>query len=359
MIKGRKKFGILKKVEIDNQYAKKIEKAFYDSRQFLKINYQLTIGRTFNSDRKSRAVGNSYNKSKAVDNNLEKMNSRGGKASAQSISQMSMLKKNEYGSQKRTETSMEVSDKYLVNLFSSIESRVEKNRYLTEEEHSLNKLPAVIKNNLKKQEKNLDGVSHTLSEWTRVAENLSLKSHKEKESLLMNKTDSYRMKKEIRELITRRQKLSKFGDSSWFVSLRRPDNFKGTREAFINLGKQEDPKWQRMIETVPDKMEMVRKPNSNSYRDLKNFTSNDYLTTTLTESAIEELENGKGDLIIVGENLLLKEREELRKLKGRKLLKCKEDDIPGNNEFVKDIVFSSHYTGKAVSVRDATAVFLK
>jgi len=62
-------------------------------------------------------------------------------------------------------------------------------------------LPKDINEDLKRQEKHLNKISIAETDTDRISEKIAHKINKPKSELLINRTDSYRAKKEIQELI--------------------------------------------------------------------------------------------------------------------------------------------------------------
>lgn len=186
----------------------------------------------------------------------------------------------------------------------------------------MKKLPEEVNKSLNTQEKilnkkyNFDSNTHSMSRY------LSKRVKKSEEELLMNKTDNYRLKKEIAEVFESKKTVDeKYGVYSWMIGLRKPENFNGSRLAYVNYGDNYQPLWLGVRETNPKQQEVVRKPNSYAVKDLKK--NNKYLINTTDLANINELE-GLNDLQVRGHDLLKSEIDFSSALTGKKILYKKE-----------------------------------
>jgi hypothetical protein len=162
-----------------------------------------------------------------------------------------------------------------------------------------------IQNEMKKilsmQEKS---ISHS-EDYTKKAEKLSKfiskKVKKGESDLLMNRTDCFRIKKEINEKIDNKLGINeRYGVNKWIVGLRRPDNFRGVRYAYINMGSNDRPFWQVVKEQAPRSVEIVRNPQVNCENDLKQFKKNEYFQRSTSNIFSNYINNAnKFDLLKV------------------------------------------------------------
>ena len=96
----------------------------------------------------------------------------------------------------------------------------------------------------------------------------------------MNSGEEYRLKKEAKTVISfrknRKYSLSN-PNQNWEMSLRRPNNFVGTRKEIINFGTQKYPFWSIATEKNPENKEYISKPkrefNYNTYGTLSSMTN--------------------------------------------------------------------------------------
>ena len=139
-------------------------------------------------------------------------------------------------------------------------------------------LPLEIKNQLLSQENNLEMLNHHENRNNRFSKFLTKRTKKKEEDLLFTKIDSHRIKRELSDVIDMSKDVEdSYGIYRWNVSLRKPKDFQGSRNAFINLRSGENPLWLGFKETIPKSIEFVRKPHSNSMLDIENLTSNKYM----------------------------------------------------------------------------------
>ena len=153
---------------------------------------------------------------------------------------------------------------------------------------------------------------------------LSKKTNKPQKNLLLNKIESYRFKKEVLNEIEYNKPFDeKYGKFKWNISLRRPDNFKGVRDTYINLnGERFAPFWSLVIERYPKQKELCVKPGYNlSKNEINEYKrqnnqiglgkKNQYYKT------VEDLE----DLSIEGKNLYnIEYKREIIDSKRKKIL---------------------------------------
>lgn len=145
-----------------------------------------------------------------------------------------------------------------------------------------------VKQVLNLQEKILKKQEERQRDFENMSKIIALKTNKREDEILMNRTDGFRIKKEISSTID--QQKNKFddglGSNKWIVSLRRPDNFKGIREAYFNSGTKENPSWVMVKEKSPDYCftETVRLPNSKSWKEIQNYTTKSfYMGQTISD----------------------------------------------------------------------------
>jgi hypothetical protein len=150
----------------------------------------------------------------------------------------------------------------------------------------MKKIPEEISTQLKYQEKSLELKNREDRRFNELVHILAKKTKKKEEDLLIRKVDSYRMKKEIFDVMENKKPLDeRYGVYSWVIGLRRPKNFTGSRVSYVNLGNKYNALWLGVKETVPKNIEMIRKPFSDSIKEFKTFTRNKFLIRT-TENNI-------------------------------------------------------------------------
>lgn len=189
---------------------------------------------------------------------------------------------------------------------------------------SMDDIPRDIKNSLNLQNKKLNLQKLSENQNIRMARFLSKKINNPQNNLLLNKIDSFRFKKEIiNEIEFNKPFDERYGKFKWNVSLRRPENFQGVRDSYINLkGERFLPFWSLIIERSPKQKEMCVKPghilNVNEINEIKkqnnkiNFGNKNHYFKT-----VENLE----DLSIEGKNLYdIEYKREIIDSKNKKIL---------------------------------------
>ncbi len=137
------------------------------------------------------------------------------------------------------------------------------------------------------------------------------------------------------------------------MSLRRPNNFVGTRKEIINFGTQKYPFWSIATEKNPENKEYISKPkrefNYNTYGTLSSMTNslqnlfNFELKKNKTNDDIFKnyfIRHSDCDTLeIQGKRLIDFEENLCRKLKGKKKIL----NYKNNKEEIKDMIICSNY----------------
>jgi len=93
----------------------------------------------------------------------------------------------------------------------------------------------------------------------------------------MNKTDFFRPKKEIKEMHENMRPIDEvYGTNGWVMALRRPEDFKGTRLGYINIGSNNKPIWRTIKETNPRENEKINVNGKDIKDELNFFRKSDY-----------------------------------------------------------------------------------
>ena len=186
------------------------------------------------------------------------------------------------------------------------------------------------------KKKNLDKKSHETSKY------LSLKLHKNENDLLFNSVHLYRFKKEILGKEDKKE-FDKVNNQSclfkWTSSLRRPKNFYGKRESYINVGGENNPLWSIVVEKYPITKEVSVQSGYNlDNKDFKDFIRKRNNNSKSNEK-IKKVEN-LDEIGIDGKSLY--DLEYNREMSGnkRKIL---------HNVFIEN--------GKAILYRDVNKIF--
>ena len=138
-------------------------------------------------------------------------------------------------------------------------------------------IPKETKKILNNQENALNLNQKYKSEKGLLERVLSNRSKKSYGDLLINRTDTFRQKKEIKESYEEHKPLDqRYGNNTWVMGLRRPNNFKGLRYCYVNAGSDINPIWRKVKEIVKVN-EKISVPHSEVNRkDLEPFMKGDY-----------------------------------------------------------------------------------
>ena len=186
------------------------------------------------------------------------------------------------------------------------------------------------------KKKNLDKKSHETSKY------LSLKLHKNENDLLFNSVHLYRFKKEILGKEDTKE-FDKVNNQSclfkWTSSLRRPKNFYGKRESYINVGGENNPLWSIVVETYP----ITKEVSVQSGYNLDNKDFKDFIKKRNNDSKSNEKIKKVEDLDEIG-------------IDGRSLYDLEYNrEMSGNKRKILHNVFIEN--GKAILYRDVNKIF--
>lgn len=183
-----------------------------------------------------------------------------------------------------------------------------------------NNLPEPIRSKLLFQNKNLEIKELSDKKVSKLSKHLANKINKSEDDLLMNRVDFFRFKKEILNNIENSKPLdNKYGKYKWNISLRRPEKFRGVREAYVNIRTDNNPFWAIVKERYPKDKEVTIKPGSKiNTKDYKEFLRNPYLSST-SDTSIKAIEN-MDNLDIKGEDLYELEYQGAMSSKNNKIL---------------------------------------
>ena len=198
-----------------------------------------------------------------------------------------------------------ISNKQLRNIFESYRDPMTK-RNFTYQNCRLDEnqqIPRNIKIQLDYQDNNLKLKANAINKNKIMSKYLSKKINKKEDELLMNRIDVFRMKKQIFYDIENSRPIDeKYGKYKWNISLRRPDNFKGVRNAYVNVRNDTDPFWVVVYEKSPHIKDLSIKPGYDlNQKDYTDFKKNQFLPHNSNENfkTIESLDSLK----LKGENL--------------------------------------------------------
>ncbi len=259
-----------------NQILNEINKFFGNESNFLNTDSNIYVGRKPRGPRYDENnelvpysfVGNANYLKKSL---LKKSNTKKilNQSSKTTETQGQLLKK-------KIDTCDILDSKILQNYYTDMKNHTIRNKK-KENKIMLKTLPILIRDQLKNQEKNLNEYD-ILDNMSKTMENYLVKrTKKKKEQLLMTNVDSYLFRKAVLNTIEgKTPKEIKLGDNNWYFNLRRPKNFKGNRDCYINIGTNEKPFWGRFFEKSPNYVLKCRKPIINE-NYIKTFRKNPYL----------------------------------------------------------------------------------
>lgn len=186
------------------------------------------------------------------------------------------------------------------------------------------------------KKKNLDKKSHETSKY------LSLKLHKNENDLLFNSVHLYRYKKEILGKEDTKE-FDKVNNQSclfkWTSSLRRPKNFYGKRESYINVGGENNPLWSIVVEKYP----ITKEVSVQSGYNLDNKDFKDFIRKRNNDSKSNEKIKKVEDLDEIG-------------IDGKSLYDLEYNrEMSGNKRKILHNVFIEN--GKAILYRDVNKIF--
>lgn len=173
-----------------------------------------------------------------------------------------------------------ISNKGLEDIYDKFSKVQQSNKvkYNTFMEDINNDYKEEMKTMLMRQERVLDKRVKNVKTNSILSKQIADKVKKDSEELLMNRTDAFRAKKELKQIVEKKQPLhSRYGNHNWMVSLRRPDKFVGDRYATINIGKDLDPVWVTVKESYPDYIERIEDPDKTT----KVSDLSEYMTQTM------------------------------------------------------------------------------
>ena len=201
-----------------------------------------------------------------------------------------------------------INDHQLKNIFNNYKENIEKNKYNNNCNNNDDlcktiNLPKsleknLITNQLNIQEKNLENFKNIQQFRNNFIKKKEFKKHKIN-NLLLNKSDNYILKKESLSFLynlnnknNNKNKNNYYsignGLQNWAMGLRRPQNFKGIRRGYVNIGNDLHPYWIKIQEKYPIVNENIVIPNNDNE---KNNITNIIFTRTFTENISRNMFN--------------------------------------------------------------------
>lgn len=154
-----------------------------------------------------------------------------------------------------------------------------------------------------------------------ISKRLSKILNKDESDLLLNRIDDYSFKKElIKEIDFNKPIDENYGKYKWNISLRRPKNFEGVRNSYINLTREKNPFWGIVVEKSPKIKEVKMRPGilTKNKHFLEKFKkAHPWLLSNKDYKHFENLDK----LSVKGENLFnIEYNREINNNRGKKLL---------------------------------------
>ena len=200
-----------------------------------------------------------------------------------------------------------INNNQLKNIFDSFKEPSNINSFIMEHKlinnNSSSILPRNISTSLISQNHYLDIKKKHENKVKKMSRYLSRRTNKKINDLLINRIDFFRMKREIFNDIENSRPLEeRYGQHKWVISLRRPDNFVGIRNAYVNIRNEHNPLWVNVREKYPLQKELSIKPGYDlKYKDFVDFKKNQFLPESSFDNikAVENLD----DIEIKGKDL--------------------------------------------------------
>ena len=180
--------------------------------------------------------------------------------------------------------------------------------YLNNNNNSNLTIPRQLSFNLNIQNRRLRSKKCLDRQTKNISKYLSRKLHKNESDLLFNSVHLYRFKKEIMDNTDENDKKNnqKLTDQNclfkWVSSLRRPKNYQGKIESYINVSSEDNPLWSLVVEKYPKMKELSVKAGYNlNNKDFNDFKRNRNLSSA-NSSKLRSVEN-LDKINVKGENL--------------------------------------------------------
>ena len=174
---------------------------------------------------------------------------------------------------------------------------INNNEYLNSNNNSNLSIPRQLSFNLSIQNRRLRIKNCNDRRSRNISKYLSRKLHKNESDLLFNSVHLYRFKKEIMDNNDENDKKNnqKLTNQNclfkWVSSLRRPKNYHGKIESYINVSNENNPLWSLVVERYPKMKEMSVKSGYNlNNKDFNDFKRKRNLSSA-NSSKLRNVEN--------------------------------------------------------------------
>lgn len=244
---------------------------------------------------------------------------------------------------------LDVNEKEIVDIFRAYKSLINKNKTKKKLEIKLDKeFPKVIGKDyiakpLERQEKCLlknkeeKNITNNIEKYIKKKLFKKNRNTKDKE-LIMNSIQNYHFKQKIKNLknsnliggtdmIEDYYDVNRNYNQNWGMSLRRPNNFFGTRKKYLNTHPDKNPFWFIATEKSPKEKEIIIDNKKMRFTDNDFYRKRNEVSTTLA------------NLNVSGKKLIDVEEEMSRQIKGKKkVLKYRYE-----NSYVKNMDICKEY----------------
>jgi hypothetical protein len=220
-------------------------------------------------------------------------------------------------------------DLKIKNIFDDAKKRIEKNK--TNPEISGKFL--LTREKFMKQEKILDTLEDEKMRTTTFSKFMADRTHRTEENLLFNKTDAFRKKRNVLEIIENEKNLfDKFGNNNWLVDVRRPTNLSRVRTAYVNICPHRNKnRFQTILDFPKKDVEIILSPDSKDNKDIK---IKSYINSKNVTNSIKRIKN-MANLSIEGKSVLEEEMKRAKVIPGRKII-FKEPEKEAVEEIYKE-----------------------
>ena len=199
------------------------------------------------------------------------------------------------------------------------------------------------------QEKMLKNQVKSSKKFDRISSSLAKKLKRKETDLLYNKTDEYRLKKQMLNFIDNEKPIhEKYGLNYWMFSLRRPKHLDYLRVNYINVGTPEKEIWKPFIEFPYQPVETIQNPKTLVKNKFSNVINDEYYQDEIKRIKCK-LPNMEGinSLCINGENLLKEEfkflQDEKEQKDNTKVRRVYRDPFEERKNYVNEMTIKAQY----------------
>lgn len=294
-VSSKPKTFLLQKIDESSPFVKEVKQSFNDPANYLKILPHMIVGKICKGprvDEDLKLIPHSVVGSVQIFEDLQNMRKNTTyKYSARTMATHPIFSQI---TKKISKPNFESVDKLKLDRMYNDFEKTQKQNEENVNDFMIN-LPNKVKNLLKIQENSLKISIQEENKNAKLSKFISSKINRNEENLLFNKTNVTRIKKEYNDHLDNKIPLNgRYGNNGWLVSLRRPENFSGSRTSYVNLGSNMNPQWANIRENIPKKIETIRKPFMNYKKDLKKYLDNKHLVKSTEDN--EDIKRGMNEI---------------------------------------------------------------